>query len=61
MTAEDLRRLPPIFPPNPEGRAEAKGRFGVDPFPAAATELGFGQPFLRFFQTDREDWDSKRC
>jgi hypothetical protein len=26
----------------------------VDLFPAAATELGSGQPFLRFFQTDRE-------
>jgi hypothetical protein len=60
VTAEDLRRLAPIFPPYPEGRAEAKGRFRVDLFPAAATELGFGQPFLRFFQTDREDWDSKR-
>jgi hypothetical protein len=35
-------------------RAEAKRRFGVDFFPAAATELGSGQPFLRFFQTDRE-------
>ena len=54
MSAEDLGRLAPIFPPNPEGRAEAKRRFGVDPFPAAATELGSGQPFLRFFQTDRD-------
>lgn len=54
VTAEDLERLAPIFPPNPEGRAEAKRRFGVDLFPAAATELGSGQPFLRFFQTDRE-------
>ena len=26
----------------------------MDLFPAAATELGSGQPFLRFFQTDRE-------
>ena len=54
VTAEDLGRLAPIFPPTPEGRAKAKGRFGVDLFPAAATELGSGQPFLRFFQTDRE-------
>ena len=54
VTAEDLRRLAPIFPPNPSNRAEAKRRFGVDLFPAAATELGSGQPFLRFFQTDRE-------
>jgi hypothetical protein len=54
VTAEDLGRLAPIFPPNPEGRAEAKRRFGVDLFPSAATELGSGQPFLRFFQTDRE-------
>ena len=54
VTAEDLRRLAPIFPPNPSNRAEAKRRFGVDLFPAAAMELGSGQPFLRFFQTDRE-------
>ena len=54
VTAEDLKRLAPIFPPNPSNRAEAKRRFGVDFFPAAATELGSGQPFLRFFQTDRE-------
>jgi hypothetical protein len=54
VTAEDLGRLAPIFPPNPESRAEAKRRFGVDLFPAAATELGSGQPFLRFFQSDRE-------
>jgi hypothetical protein len=54
VTAEDLNRLDPIFPPSPEGRAEAKRRFGVDLFPAAATELGSGQPFLRFFRTDRE-------
>ena len=54
VTAEDLKRLAPIFPPNPSNRAEAKRRFGVDLFPAAATERGSGQPFLRFFQTDRE-------
>lgn len=54
VTAEDLRRLAPIFPPSPFNRAEAKRRFGLDFFPAAATELGSGQPFLRFFQTDRE-------
>ena len=54
VTAEELGRLAPIFPPNPAGRAEAKRRFGVDLLPAAATELGSGQPFLRFFQTDRE-------
>jgi hypothetical protein len=54
VTAEDLKRLAPIFPPSPFSRAEAKRRFGVDFFPAAATELGSGQPFLRFFQTDRE-------
>ncbi len=54
VTSEDLKRLAPIFPPSPANRTEAKRRFGVDLFPAAATELGFGQPFLRFFQTDRE-------
>ena len=54
VRAEDLGRLAPIFPPSPSNRAEAKRRFGVDFFPAAATELGSGQPFLRFFQIDRE-------
>jgi hypothetical protein len=54
VSTEDLGRLDPIFPPNPSNRAEAKRQFGVDLFPAAATELGSGQPFLRFFQTDRE-------
>jgi hypothetical protein len=46
--------LAPIFPLNPSNRAEAKRRFGVDFFPAATMELGSGQPFLRFFQADRE-------
>jgi hypothetical protein len=54
VTSEDLKRLAPIFPPSPSNRTEAKRRFGVDLFPAAATALGSGQPFLRFFQTDRE-------
>lgn len=53
VTEEELWRLAPIFPPNPTNRAETKRRFGVDFFPAAVTELGSGQPFLRFFQTDR--------
>lgn len=54
VAAEDLRRLAPVFPPSLFNRAEAKRRFGVDFFPAATTELGSGQPFLRFFQTDWE-------
>ena len=54
VTAEDLGRLASIFPPSPSNRAEAKRRFGLDFFPAAATELGSGQPFLRFYQTDCE-------
>ncbi len=54
VTVEDLKRLAPIFPPSPSNRVEARRRFGVDFFPAAVTELGSGQPFLRFFQTDRE-------
>jgi hypothetical protein len=36
------------------GDTRAKRRYGVDFLPAAATELGSGQPFLRFFQVDRE-------
>lgn len=51
---EDLERLAPIFPPSPANRAKAKELFGMDFFPAAAMELGSGQPFLRFFQRDRE-------
>jgi hypothetical protein len=53
-TEEDLRRLEPIWPPNPWNRAEAKDRFGVDFFPAATEELGSGMPFKRFFKRDRE-------
>ena len=61
VTAEDLGGLAPIFPPNPSNQAAAKRRFGVDLFPTAATELGSGQPFLRFFQTDREGRERGRA
>jgi len=54
VSAEDLERLTPIFPPNLSNRAEAKRCFRVDLFPDAATGLGSGQPFLLFFQTDLE-------
>ena len=30
VTAEDLGRLAPIFPPDPEGRAEAADALGLD-------------------------------
>ncbi len=53
-TAEELKAMAPIFPPSPDNRAKAKELYGVDFFPAAATELGSGQPFLQFFQKDRE-------
>ena len=53
-TAETLKRMAPIFPPTPDNRAKAKELYGVDFFPAAATELSSGQPFLRFFQKDRQ-------
>jgi hypothetical protein len=53
-TAEELEALTPIFPPSPDNRAKAKELYGVDFFPAAATELGSGQPFLQFFQKDRQ-------
>jgi hypothetical protein len=52
--AEELEAMAPIFPPSPANRAKAKELYGVDFFPAAATELGSGQPFLRFFQKDRQ-------
>lgn len=51
---EDLEAMAPIFPPSPANRVKAKEMYGVDFFPAAATELGSGQPFLRFFQKDRQ-------
>jgi hypothetical protein len=54
VSAEDLGRLAPSFPPNLSNRTEAKRGFGVAFFPAAATELGSDQPFLRFFQTARD-------
>lgn len=53
-TAEELEAMAPIFPPSPANRAKAKEIYGVDFFPAAATELGSGQPFIRFFQKDRQ-------
>jgi hypothetical protein len=53
-TAEELEAMAPIFPPSPDNRAKAKELYGIDFFPAAATELGSGQPFLRFFQKDRQ-------
>ena len=52
--AEVLTRMAPIFPPTPENRKRARELYGADFFPAAATELGSGQPFLQFFQKDRE-------
>ncbi len=53
-TGEQLEGMAPIFPPSSDNRAKAKEMHGVDFFPAAATELGSGQPFLRFFQKDRQ-------
>jgi hypothetical protein len=38
----------------PGNRARTKEMYGVDFFPAEASELGSGQPFLRFFQKDRQ-------
>jgi hypothetical protein len=54
VTVQDLERLAPTFPPSLSNREEAMRRFGINFFPAAATKLGSGQPFLRFFLTDRE-------
>lgn len=31
-----------------------KAKYGVDFFPANGVELGSGQPFLDFFQTDKD-------
>lgn len=53
-TAEQLEDMAPIFPPSLDNRVKAKELYGVDFFPTAATELGSGRPFLRFFQKDRE-------
>ena len=53
-SAKELEAIAPIFPPSPDNRAKARELYGVDFFPTAATELGSGQPFLRFFQKDRQ-------
>lgn len=49
-----LSSVAPIWPPTHQNRLMSKERFGVDFFPADAVESGSGQPFLRFFQQDRE-------
>lgn len=37
-TAEELEAMAPIFPPSPDNRSKAKELYGIDFFPAAATE-----------------------
>lgn len=41
-TIESLESMSPIFPPSMQNRVKAREAFGVDFFPAAATELGSG-------------------
>lgn len=49
-----LDAMRPLWPPTPDNRDAARGLFGLDVFPADTIEAGSGQPFLEFFQTDRE-------
>lgn len=53
VTAENLGRLLPIFPPTSENRIRAKKMFGLDFFPAGWVESGSGVTFFEFFQIDR--------
>lgn len=50
----DLQSMTPVWPPNHSNRAKSKAEFGVDFFPADTIEAGSGQPFLQFFQKDRD-------
>jgi hypothetical protein len=48
----DLGAMYPIFPPS--AFEKSKSEFGIHMFPANTVEKGSGQPFLKFFQKDRE-------
>lgn len=50
----DLNKLDPVFLNFEHGRLQMKEKYGVDFFPANAVELGSGQPFLDFFQIDKD-------
>lgn len=50
----DLQSMYPIWPLSHLNRAKSKAAFGVEFFPADTVEAGSGQPFLQFFQRDRE-------
>jgi hypothetical protein len=50
----ELQAMCPIWPPTPANRGLSKAQFGVELFPADTIEGGSGQPFLRFFQSDRQ-------
>lgn len=50
----DVSSMAPIWPLTHQNRVRSKERFGVEFFPADIIEAGSGQPFLRFFQEDRE-------
>lgn len=50
----DLSKLDPVFLDFDHARHRMKAKYGVDFFPANGVELGSGQPFLDFFQTDKD-------
>jgi hypothetical protein len=51
----DLDAMYPIYPLNDFTRSATKEQYGAEFFPSDLIEANSGQPFLKFFQTDRED------
>lgn len=52
-TTVDVAQLDPVFLDFTHERAAQKHRFLGEFFPADATEVSTGKPFLEFFQTDK--------
>lgn len=49
-----LSHMAPIWPLTHQNRVRSREMYGMEFFPADVVEAGSGQPFLRFFQQDRE-------
>src|SRR5215210_6459459 len=50
----NLEAMYPIFPWTPANRAISKAMFGVELFPSRAPATPSGEPFISFFQKDRD-------
>lgn len=53
-TDASLRPMYPIWPWNPANRAMSKTMFGIELAPSRFPATTTGQPYLEFFQKDRE-------